>query len=666
MATDAAPAQPEYLQRYGLRIGFDTAVYALGNTAFLFASLLALTLYTHFMAPSQYGELSILFFAAGALTITLNLVPLAGILRWVWVAGEADSGAVDDPSRQAPGGTKRRALGTGCWMSLAMTVAGMACLLPFTTQFSQLLLGNSRDGELVRLAIFSGAAGSFFRLTSNVVRMNRRPVAFSVLVGIRPLIALGVGVPLVANGDLVGGALIGTIAGSLGAGIASVVISRHSYSLEFNWIDMKGITDLGLRYTFVIIGLYTVHSADPVVLSRFSSHAAVGVYRVAARLGAIMSYLVSAFLQAWAPLERGALFQTTYEIHGMARVHSRMITYFVIVGLTTVVGLGLSGPVVVHLAPASYHDAAGMIPFATFAFVVYGVFVLLARTTYHQHRDFVHQSSAAIAAIVFIGCSAVLCPRWGGYGVAISASIGMSVACLCFRLIVRSATHYARLEWRQIGGAGAVAFACLALGLLAPVGPGIWRVLLGVVDFFVLYPTALLITRVVSLEEGRRLWNVTRGITAQLLDPLRPGRHTAHTAKLLRTLPADDIALLRALISERMAPGAVAQQAHLPVSAVEARAARALRALTGVDAPARDDAAIGHWLFNDKGSAEQDIIMYFLVAHGMAIETLHRVEHGYHRLRAVPAGAWPAIPPATPVEPTSSQLQTSIGLGGAA
>jgi O-antigen/teichoic acid export membrane protein len=663
MTAEAAPKHSDYLQDYGRRIGYDTAIYVAGNTVFLIASLVALTVYTHFMPPSEYGLLSILFFTAGALTILLNLVPLAGIMRWVWVAGEADSGAVDDPSRQAPGGTKRRALGTGCWMSLIMTALGLAILLPFTGQLSQYLLGSSTDGDLVRLAIFSGAAGSFFRVTSNVVRMNRRPVAFSILVGVRPLIALAVSVPLVANGGGVGGALTGAIAGSLVTSVAAVAISHRSYSLKFNWSDVRGITDLGLKYTFVIIGLYTVHNADALVLSRFTTHTSVGVYRVAARIAAVMSYLVAAFLQAWSPLERGALFQTTYETYGMARVHSRMITYFVLVGLTAVLGLGLAGGLLVRLTPAAYHGAAGMIPFATFAFVVYGVFVLIARTTYHRHRDLVHNLAAAIAAVVFIGCSALLCPRWGGYGLAISASIGMWVACVCFRLIVKSSTHHAGLDWPRFVGAAAIAFACLALGLLAPVGHGVWRAALGTVDFFVLYPGALLLTRVVSMQEARALADMARAIVSQLLAPLRPARYARQTAQTLTTLPVGEATLLRALVKDRVDPGELAQRNRTPVSVIEARAARALRTLTGAEAPERDDAAIGHWLFNDQGSAERDIIMYFLVGHGVSMETLHRVEHGCRLLRSVPDDLWPYAASGPSVELASAQLEPGIGLG---
>ena len=663
--TEAGPPAPavDYLEQYGRRIGRDTAVYAIGNTVFLIASLVSLTLYTHYMPPAEYGVLSILFFLAGALTILLNLVPLAGILRWVWVAGEADSGAVDDPSRQAPGGTKRRALGTGCWMSLSLITIGVAALLPFTAQLSQLLIGTRADAHTVRLAIFSGAVGSVFRVTSNVVRMNRRPVAFSVLVAIRPIVALAVGVPLVANGSGVGGALIGTIAGSSVAAAAGVVVSRHSYSLRFNWSDVRGITDLGLKYTFVIIGLYTVHNADALVLSRFTTHAHLGVYRVAARVAAVMSYLVAAFLQAWAPLERSALFQTTYETHGLSRVHSRMITYFTLVGLTVMLGLGLSGGVIVRLAPAAYRSAAGMIPFATFAFVVYGVFVLIARTTYHKHRDFVHNLAATIAAIVFIGCSALLCPRWGGYGLAISASIGMWVACICFRLIVPTSTHYAPLEWPQMLGAGLLSFACLALGLLAPVGHGIGRVALGVFVFFVLYPGALLLSGVISPREARRLAGIATGIASQLLAPLRPGRRSAQVAQALTRLDREETALLRGLISDRISPAELARRERMPVSVIEARAARALRRLASVEAPERDDAAIGHWLFSNKGSAERDIIMYFLVAHGISMITLHTVEAELEVLKSAPQGAWSGPPSAPPPETATLGLGASMGIG---
>jgi O-antigen/teichoic acid export membrane protein len=649
----------EVLHQYGSRLGLDTLVYSSGSGAFLLVSLLTLTVFTHYMPPSEYGELSILFVSAGVLTILLNLIPLAGVLRWVWVAGEADSGAVDDPSRQAPGGTKRRALGTGTWMSLACIALGCGALVPFAKPLARLLIGSSSASGLVLLTIASGAAGALFRLTSNVVRMERRPVSFSMLVAVRPAIALAVAIPLLASGDGIAAALIGTSAGSLACTLAAFVIARRSYSAQFAWVDVRGITDLGFKYTLVIVGLYIVHNGDALVMSRFTTHAAVGVYRVAARLAAVLSYLVAAFLQAWAPLERSALFQATYDAHGAARVHTKMVTYFVLAALAVVLGLGLCADVLVRLAPGSYRGAAPLVPFAACMFLVYGVFVLLARTTYHGRRDLVHNLSAGLAAIVFIVGAAMLVPLWGGYGLAVAGVVAMALACAWFRAIVPSSTHHAELEWRRLLPAGALTAGCLTLGL-APATDGAARAALDVADFFFVFPVGLLLTGAVPAEEARLLAAIARAAFAELLVPLRGGRHPGELAAALTALDPGDVALLESVTRGRVTTVALAARSRMPVSVVESRAGHALRALGGVPGDARYDAALGHWLFSGQGSAERDFVMHFLIERGLALETLHGVESTAASLRKLPARFWPAHASHALAEPQTQRQNLAL------
>jgi hypothetical protein len=208
-----------------------------------------------------------------------------------------------------------------------------------------------------------------------------------------------------------------------------------------------------------------------------------------------------------------------------------------------------------------------------------------------------------------------------------------------------------------------ISIGCLALGLLTPVGHGADRVLLEVADFFLLYPALLLFTGVVPMRDARQLAQIAGGVIATTIAPLRPKARTARLQATLARLSPTDTALLSALVRDRTPPVIVARHDHVPVSAIEAQAARALRMLSGVDSPERDDAAIGHWLFNDKGSAERDVIMYFLTGHGVSMLTLHAVEAQLAALRSAPRSAWPAVPPPTSIVSGALELEPSIGLG---
>jgi hypothetical protein len=325
--------------------------------------------------------------------------------------------------------------------------------------------------------------------------------------------------------------------------------------------------------------------------------------------------------------------------------------------------LSLSGDLVVRLAPPAYSSAAGLIPFTSFFFVVYGVFVLIARTTYHTHRDFVHQFSAAFAAVAYVGLAVLLVPRWGGYGLAIGASIAMALACACFRLIAPTASHYAILEWPRLLGGGLIAIGCVVLGLVPDVGQGVDRALLGLVVFFVVYPALMILTGVVPRSELRMIRDVAAGTIGQYAAPFRRRARGAEATQALAELEPGEIVVLRGLIRDRNTPTVLAQRLGLPVSVVEARAARALVRLADADAAERDDTAIGHWLFAIRSSAERDVVMYSLINHGIPVTTLHGAEAALAVLKRIPSDLWPADGARRlPAGDMMAPLEASLGL----
>jgi hypothetical protein len=326
-------------------------------------------------------------------------------------------------------------------------------------------------------------------------------------------------------------------------------------------------------------------------------------------------------------------------------------------------GLSLAGNVVVQLSPPAYRGAANLIPFASFAFIVYGVFVIVARTTYHRHRDFVHNGSAALGAVVYLALSAVLVPRWGGYGVATAAAIGMAIATVCFRLIVPGSTHHATLEWPRLVGGGMITFACLVLGKALPIGNGLPRIALGIAVFFVIYPAAMILLRVVPRAEARVLRSIARGVLDLLLAPLRPTESGTAAAAALTRLNRGDVELLRELIKDRVPTQDLAMRAGLAVSVLNGRAARALLAVGGLESSERDDPAIGHWLFDIQGSAERDVVAHFLTDHGLPLLTLQRAESALATLKALPRHLWPSPSEGANGQDAAVGLEATIGIG---
>jgi len=332
----------------GGRVTRHTVIYVIGLLAVAPFSLVSVAVLTRLLVPAQYGQLGVLFVFAGFATVLYNTGSLHGTFMLVYGAseGEGDDVGADTEITSAP----RRALGTGVVLTLMIVTAGTAVCFALAPWLAQALLHHRSYAPLVRWAAVSAAAGSLWRLTVNVFRMERRPGRFAMFNATRPLFVIAGVVPLVALGFGVEGALAGTALGTLAATAVSVAMARKSYAFAFSFSDVRKIVRLGSMVVTPVLCLYLVHSSDIVLLSRFASTHELGVYRVASRFAVIPSYFASAVLMAWAPLERGVLFRATYKHVGEQRVRGAMLTYYLLAATTIVVLLDVGANILVLLA----------------------------------------------------------------------------------------------------------------------------------------------------------------------------------------------------------------------------------------------------------------------------------------------------------------------------
>src|SRR5215203_4274407 len=88
------------LARYGGAIGRDTAIYAFGMCLIFPFSLVQLAILTQFLDTSEYGDLAILYFFSGVLTLLMNLGTLQGTFGITYGIsgddGDGDGGDFDD------------------------------------------------------------------------------------------------------------------------------------------------------------------------------------------------------------------------------------------------------------------------------------------------------------------------------------------------------------------------------------------------------------------------------------------------------------------------------------------------------------------------------------------------------------------------------------------
>ena len=622
----------------GGRVTRDTAIYIVGLLAVGPFSLVSVAVLTRVLRPGQYGDLALLLVFAGYLTTLYNTGSLHGTFMLVYgTAGGGEGDEVGEASSltSAP----RRALGTGVLLTVAIVAAGTAVCFVAAPSIAQALLGRHGAGAvgLVRWAAASAAAGSLWRLTVNVLRMERKPVRFSTFNALRPLFVVGGSVPLVLLGFGIEGALAGTALGTLAATAACIAIAHGSYALAFSWADAREIISRGRRVVVPVVCLFIVHNADVVLLSRYAPAHAVGVYRVASRFAAVPSYFASAFTMAWAPLERGVMFQSTYRHVGAERVRGAILTYYLLAGVTLVMLLDVSAPGLVLLAGSRYRSAAPLIPLAGAGFVCYGLYIVLARVVKVERAMFFYGAGAVLAGALDIGLSTVTIPWLGAYGVPAAMIAGMLLACAAWLAVVRGLMKASlSLEVRPLAGlagavAVAVAFQAAGLRLWPAERP------LVMVGTLAIYIAAVVACGVVPRTHWRLLARLAR--TA-----LRRGVGAQDPAAGLQRLDPRQRTLLAAIEREGTPLPELVKRLGRSERELRGEYVAALRLLIGAEQDACDeDARIAAYLLCGGPEAQRDVLGRALIEDGADGLALMELDEAARRLRALPREAWAAV-----------------------
>jgi SAM-dependent methyltransferase/O-antigen/teichoic acid export membrane protein len=624
----------------GGRVTRDTAIYIVGLLAVGPFSLVSVAVLTRVLRPGQYGDLALLLVFAGYLTTLYNTGSLHGTFMLVYGASEGEGDDIGEDAGIAS--TPKRALGTGVLLTLMIVSAGTAVCFALAAPIAGLLLGQhgAHATALVRWAAASAAAGSLWRLTVNVMRMERKPVRFSIFNALRPLFVVGGSVPLVLLGFGLQGALAGTTLGTLVATAACIAAAHRSYAMAFSWGDAREIVVRGAKVVVPVVCLFIVHNADVVLLSRYAPAHEVGIYRVASRFAAVPSYFASAFTMAWAPLERGVMFQSTYRHVGEERVRGAILTYFLLAGLTLVMLLDVAAPGLVLLAGARYRSAAPLIPLAGAGFVCYGLYIVLVRVVKVRRRMFFYAAGAVLAGVLDIGLSTVTIPWLGAYGVPAAMIAGLLLACAIWIAVVRGVMK-ASLSFQTrpllgLAGAVAVAVAIQAAGLrLWPAERPL--VLAGTLAA---YAGAILAFGVVPRRHWRLLARLAQTARRRGIGVQDPGA-------VLARLDPRQRSLLAAIERDRRPLFALAERLGRSERELRCEYVAVLRVLIGAASePIRageHDARIAAYLLSNQPEAQRDVIGYALIEDDVDGLELMELDEAAQRLRALPRAAWARI-----------------------
>lgn len=617
------------LTRFGRRLSRDAAIYAGGSAITLIISLATVAVLTRYLEPAEFGDLALLLLVAAMLTVIYNLGSLQGSLAWVFGStGEEEAEAAGSGGAASD---KRGALGSALVLTLIVGAAG-TCVVAIAAQpLASGLLGGPGDSGLLVVAAGCGALGALWRLVSNVPRLERRPGRFVVLSATRPILVFGASVLLVAGGHGVGGAIVGVAIGSAISTLLGLALIRRSFRLAFRAHHVRRIFALGSPLVPVIVAFWVVQNVDLYVVSRFASADQVGLYKIASRVGGVMSYFVSAFLMAWGPLTLTSGFAAATRERGEPAVGSRLLTYYVIIGLGLVLALVIGADALVKIAPPEYAGASTLVPLLAAGFLAYGGFVALYRATRFPGRRRSYAVMAVASAVAFVGAALVLTPAYGAYGAASAPIVGFLLGCIGIGWLSQRGPDPLPLEWRRLVAAVLLAGACGALGKVVGARLPEWG-LVAEVAALTAYPVLLMALGIVPAAHRRALRYAAGGLVPHRL-------YSDDLARGLRRAAPPDRAALELIVRHRLSPAAVGREISLSQEAIERRFVRGLRSVAGAGGE-NEDPALARLLLSEAPAAARTDVARELWDHGFDPAEMDQLESAYASLEAAPKKLW--------------------------
>jgi O-antigen/teichoic acid export membrane protein len=583
-------AAPSLTWRLAGRLSRHSAVYLMVAAVHLTLGLVSVVIFTRLLSPHAYGQLAVLLFFQTWMAVVVNLGSLQGTLSWAVGASVDEDGEQLDDGEQPSATDRRRGLSTGVLLTAVVGVAGAIAIAAAAPTAAGILLGDRDQGRLVVWAGAGAALIAVWRLASNLLRYERRPIAYLVAV-----IAQGGGSmlasALLAEGGSLEGAIAGQALGSLAAVTVTLALIAPNLAWRVSWTDAKGIMRRGRALSPVVLALTTLQVADVFLVSRSVPASGVGAYRVATRIGGLAAYWSSAFNMAWGPMRRGdPLHVAADRSLGRSSVSSTVATYFLILTFGVVLALGLLADAFVRIAPPSYGDAAALIPLTALAASGHGAYVLMYRTSEHPARRRLFVGLSVLMVVVFVGAALLLVPAIGAAGAPCAALLGWVVGIGGFAVAAARGPHKVGYDVVRIGGAALAAAACFGLAqLLDPAVPVLVRALL----CQALYAVALV---ALGIFPARAIHAFLRQLRYRASDGQGPrsGQRSEDLRRRASALDPVDRTVLAVMARKDADLQVVARRTGLQVDEIHERFVGALRTVAGdAGGDASRDAEIG-------------------------------------------------------------------------
>lgn len=475
------------------RLAKESAVYGLSTVVGRMLNFFLLPLYTHALAPAEYGAVALVFSYLALLNVVYGWGMDFAFMRHA-------SGGPGEPSWRRPFSTAFWSLAaSSLLLSSALHLAAEplagACGLPPALS------------DVVRYAAWILAFDALALVPFAHLRLSHRSGTYAGIKVANIVMNLALNFVFLVRMDM---GVRGVFLASLITSVATFVILSPAFLSEleasFDRALWRELAVFALPLLPAGLASMTVQVIDRPILYYLSDEATVGLYQANYRLGVFMMMIVNMFDAAWRPF-----FLQRAKSPGGDEVIARVLTYFsagagflfLLVALFVAHAAALpvgGGRTLIH---PSYWAGLAIVPAVTLGYVFNGIYInLIAGPTLAKRTGLIAAATAAGAA-VRVAANFALVPAWGLRGAGWSVPLSYATMAGVLYWLGRK-VHPIPYEGRRLLHAAlclaAVCAAAWALGLSPAPERFWWRAAL-----LLAYPILLALTGFFDAEEREAL-----------------------------------------------------------------------------------------------------------------------------------------------------------------
>jgi O-antigen/teichoic acid export membrane protein len=476
---------------YLKRLVTSLAAYQVADIVSKFIAVILLPVYTRYISTRGYGVVELLANTVIFVSIVVRFGVIEAFLRFYF--------SDEDPSRRDA--LARRAVG---FLLLATTLAAGAAAAA-SVPLSRALLGH-RDVTTFLIAVLGLWTFTNLELAYGMLRVEERLRAYltASLINVGFTIAVTVVLVVVLHKGP-RGLLLGNY------GVSTVVLLGLWWTMRDRLLPrgaqaekLARLLRFGLPTVPAEASVYALNLVDRYYIYHHNGAGQAGLYSIAIKLAAVVSFIVRAFMYAWPPL--------AYSVRDDAeasRLYGLVATYYVLVCGWIVAGLALMSRWVVKLlaAPSFFH-AYTAVPWVALGWAFYGLFVIfivIAGRAKVTTRNFPAALAGLLANVILL---VLLVPPLGLAGAGVALCGAYVVMLFVIHLLTRGLFAVA-FEWaRLVQLVAVIAGVAVAGELLLPThGAGGF---LSRAAAFAAIPVVLLLIRFPRPEELGRIRSLAR------------------------------------------------------------------------------------------------------------------------------------------------------------